>query len=67
MRRSAFHWWGAEPDHGTAIHFVERQEKDPALMREMEELVERHQAEALASFTEEDLTFFTGRGTPRRF
>lgn len=67
VRRSGFPWWGADPDHGTAIHFVEREEQDPAVMREMEELVDRHQAEDLASLTEEDLTFFTGRGTPRRF
>ena len=67
VRRSAFPWWGAEPDHGTAIHLVEPQEEDPVLMREMEELVERHQAEALASLTEEDFTFFTDRNTPRRF
>lgn len=62
-RRSAFVWWGAEPDHGTAIHAVEHKE-DPALMREMDELIERHEAEALASLTEEDRAFLAGHGAP---
>ena len=64
VRRSAFPWWGADPDHGTTIHVVEEEEEDPAVVREMEELIERDQAEAFAPLTEEDLASLAEHGFP---